>query len=199
MISLLEKRKRKESSSSEGGSSDEKSSASAPESTSSSSSSSSAASSSSSSSGSSSESSSGPDRRPAYKELDKKSKDRIRVIFNKLIFFLLSDTDIIKYMISNIQKELFLIYDMKSKYQRIDEAATWESQKKDLLQKVVPGLTKNIRKKFNVDMQDVVRMMKVRHRTRHRQNTISKKGKSAKVRESRRMKKNTWLAEVSLF
>jgi hypothetical protein len=179
MMLLLEKRKRKESSSSEGGSSDEKSSASAPESMLS--------------------PSSRPDRRPAYKELDKRSKDRIRVIFNKLIFFLLSDTDIIKYMISNIQKELFLTYDSKSKYQRLDEAATWESQKKDLLQKVVPGLTKSIRRKFNVDLQDVVGMLKMRHRTRHRQNTISKKGKSAKVRESRRMKKNTWLAEVSLF
>jgi hypothetical protein len=92
-----------------------------------------------------------------------------------------------------------LTYDSKPKYKKIDEAQTWEEQKDELIKKVVPRLTRRLRNRFNVSMQDVVEMIKARHKTRHRQSTIKDRGPQAQVRESRRMKKNTWLNEVSLF
>lgn len=97
-----------------------------------------------------------------------------------------------------LQKETFIWVDseLKDVYQ-IDYERTWAEQKQDIITKLLPPLYKLVNKKYDVSNSDLMNMLKVRWRSRHRTSNIKKQGEDRIKQDKRRAKKNSRMQDVS--
>lgn len=169
------------------------------ESTSSSSSSSSSASSSSSSSSSSSISI--YNRNPIHNKNsihDKTSYEEIKVSI--VLFLLIFILYTFIYFISILQKEVFIWVDSELKdLYKIDDKVTWAEQKEKIITKLLPPLYKLVNRKYDVTNKELLNMLYMRWRSRHRINNIELQGEEQVKNNKRRVKKNTRMQDVSKY
>jgi len=82
---------------------------------------------------------------------------------------------------------------------KIKREISWEKQRKEVYEKLLPPLMKKINKKYKVPTADLVKMLQRRHRSRRRKQNIVNQGPESVIRESRRTAKNTAMSDVSSF
>lgn len=102
--------------------------------------------------------------------------------------------------LSILQKEVFIWVDSELKdLYKIDDKATWIEQKEEIITKLLPPLYKLVNSKYNVTNSELLKMMYMRWRSRHRISNIELQGEEKVKRNKRRVKKNTRMQDVSKY
>ena len=87
---------------------------------------------------------------------------------------------------------------MNELYQ-IDNKVTWAEQKEEIVKKLLPPLYKLVNSKYNVTNNELLKMLHMRWRSRHRIKNIELQGEEQVKRNKRRVKKNTRMQDVSKY
>lgn len=82
---------------------------------------------------------------------------------------------------------------------KIDDNITWVEQKESIITKLLPPLYKLVNSKYNVTNSELLKMLYMRWRSRHRVNNIKLQGEEQVKRNKRRVKKNTRMRDVSKY
>lgn len=102
--------------------------------------------------------------------------------------------------LSILQKEVFIWVDSELKdLYKIDDNITWVEQKESIITKLLPPLYKLVNSKYNVTNSELLKMLYMRWRSRHRVNNIKLQGEEQVKRNKRRVKKNTRMRDVSKY
>lgn len=82
---------------------------------------------------------------------------------------------------------------------KIDDKLKWSDQRNDIITKLLPPLSKLVRKKYEnkVSNSDLLQMLYGRWRSRHRVNNIEIQGEDQVKQNKRRVAKNTRMQTVS--
>lgn len=99
-----------------------------------------------------------------------------------------------------LQKEVFIWVDSELKdLYKIDDKMTWVEQKEEIIIKLLPPLYKLVNNKYNVTNNELLNMLYMRWRSRHRINNIELQGEEQVKRNKRRVKKNSRMQDVSKY
>ena len=82
---------------------------------------------------------------------------------------------------------------------KIDDKVTWAEQKENIISKLLPPLYKLVNSKYDVTNNELLKMLYMRWRSRHRINNIKLQGEEQAKKNKRRVKKNTRMQDVSKY
>jgi hypothetical protein len=82
---------------------------------------------------------------------------------------------------------------------KIDHKETWVEQREEIMTKLLPPLYKLVNSKYNVTNNELLKMLYMRWRSRHRIYNIELQGEEQVKKNKRRVNKNTRMQDVSKY
>jgi hypothetical protein len=102
--------------------------------------------------------------------------------------------------LSILQKEVFIWVDSELRdLYKIDHKETWVEQREEIMTKLLPPLYKLVNSKYNVTNNELLKMLYMRWRSRHRIYNIELQGEEQVKKNKRRVNKNTRMQDVSKY